>query len=169
MSNHLHLAHAYWKELLNPGDLAIDATCGNGYDSEYLNSLGAQVIGYDIQQEAIESARARVPNGIFHLRSHAQFVEEEAKLIVYNLGYLPGGNKSITTRVETTFQSVKSAIKIATAVSITCYPGHPEGAREEELLVEFVKMLDPRLWIVCYHQWLNRNKAPSLILLKKNL
>lgn len=169
MSNHLYLAHAYWKEILKAGDLAIDATCGNGHDSEYLSALGARVVGYDIQQEAIEATRAKVPSGTFHLQSHVYFVEKEAKLIVYNLGYLPGGDKSLTTRTETTIQSVKCALEIASAVSITCYPGHSEGAKEEVRLVELVKELDPRLWTVCYHQWLNRNKAPSLILLKKNI
>lgn len=163
MPNHLQLAHAYWKEILSPGDRVIDATCGNGYDTLFLAQFDIELIAYDIQKEAIEAARAKAPNATFRLQSHASFVETEAALIVYNLGYLPGGNKTLTTHCETTLRSVKRALEIATkAVSIACYPGHPEGAREEAALLDFTRLLDPKKWSVCYHQWVNRNKPPSL-------
>lgn len=158
--NHLKRAHAYWKEILEPGDIAIDATCGNGHDTLFLSELGARVIAYDIQKEALDAARQKV-NATFRHQSHARFEETEAALIVYNLGYLPGGDKSLTTRVETTLKSVEHALKIATkAISITCYPGHPEGAREEEALLNFLKDCT---WNVCHHRWITRPKAPSLL------
>ncbi len=168
MSNHLRLAHDYWKATLSAGDRVIDATCGNGYDTLFLAQFDVELIAYDIQKEAIEAARSKVPKATFRLQSHASFVETEAALIVYNLGYLPGGDKNLTTRCETTLQSVERALEIATkAVSITCYPGHPEGAREEAALVDFVRSLDPSKWSACCHQWLNLNKAPSLIWLSR--
>jgi len=169
MGSHLHLAHTYWKETITPGDLVIDATCGNGHDTLYLTELGAQVVAYDVQEAAIEATRLKVPNAHFKLQSHAHFDEEEAALIVYNLGYLPGGDKRRTTQGETTLQSVEKALKIATkAISITCYPGHPEGAREEALLLEFLKAIDKKQWTICHHQWLNCRAAPSLLWLTKN-
>ncbi len=164
MSNHLKQAHILWKQTLSPEDVVIDATCGNGHDTLFLAELGGQVIAYDIQSDAIEKTRAKVPQATFHHQSHASFVETQAALIIYNLGYLPGGDKQLTTRSETTLQSVGQALQIATkAISITCYPGHPEGAREEALLVEFVRGIDPKQWMVCHHQWLNRKAAPSLL------
>ncbi|MCC5831867.1 MAG: class I SAM-dependent methyltransferase [Chlamydiales bacterium] len=164
MCNHLQLAHTYWEETLSPGDRVIDATCGNGYDTSFLAQFEVEVIAYDIQKEAIEATRAKAPKATYRLQSHASFVETEAALIIYNLGYLPGGNKDLTTMCESTLKSVRNALEIATkAVSITCYPGHPEGEREEAALVELACSLDPRKWTVCYHSWLNREKAPSLI------
>lgn len=164
MHNHLKQAHAYWKKILKPHDRVIDATCGNGHDTLFLSSLNVDIVAYDIQKEAIEATQAKVPQATFRHCSHDTFVEKQAALIVYNLGYLPGGNKQLTTQCETTLQSVQHALEIATkAISITCYPGHPEGAKEEALLIEYARSLDPKKWHVCYHQWLNRPKAPSLL------
>ncbi len=167
MMNHLQKAHSYWKEILEQGDLVIDATCGNGHDTLYLTELGAKVVAYDIQEEALEAARIRAPEATYRLRSHISFVEKEAALIVYNLGYLPGGNKERTTQTDTTLQSVGRALDMVTkAISITCYPGHPEGAKEEAALLDFARSLDPKKWHVCHHQWLNRKQAPSLLWLE---
>jgi len=164
MSNHLQLAHFYWKQTLTSGDVVVDATCGNGHDTLYLAQLDMKVIAYDIQPRAIDATKGKVPNAQFRLQSHATFTETQAALIVYNLGYLPGGDKSLTTRCETTLQSVQNALQIATkAISITCYPGHLEGAEEEALLIEFFQTLDPKKWRICYHQWLNQTRSPSLL------
>ena len=169
MTHHLRLAHAYWKEVIAPGDLVIDATCGKGHDTLFLTELGAEVVAYDIQEEAIEATRQKVPAARFRLQSHAHFEEKEAALIVYNLGYLPGGDKSRTTHTTSTLQSVKHALQIATkAISITCYPGHPEGAREEALLLDFLKGIDKKQWCICHHRWLNTRAAPSLLWLRRD-
>lgn len=168
MPPHLILAHAYWKNILSQGDTVIDATCGNGHDTFYLAQLGVRVIGYDIQEVAISATQKRVPEALLHHRSHTIFEESEAALIVYNLGYLPGGNKELTTTCESTLQSVSHALQIASkAISITCYPGHSEGAREESLLVEWASTLDSKKWSICYHRWLNRERAPSLLWLER--
>src|SRR6185436_10014836 len=74
-------------------------------------------------------------NITFLHQCHTQLPQDEkVKLIVYNLGYLPGGNKSLTTLTSTTLTSLNTAYALLApggALSITCYPGHPEGAREE--------------------------------------
>ena len=56
------------------------------------------------------------------------------KLIVYNLGYLPGSDKLLTTKTSSTLLSVEKALSLIApngAISITCYPGHEEGKKEE--------------------------------------
>ncbi len=93
-----------------------------------------------------------------------------AKLIIYNLGYLPRGDKTITTKVDTTIASLKSAlplIKPGGAVSVTCYPGHPEGAIEEKEIRLWSKQLPPEIWNICFHRFPNRKQSPSLFLLQK--
>lgn len=181
--SHLDLAKDYWKNVVLPGDTVIDATIGNGQDAYFLARLlqgKGRLIGYDIQPDALSKAKillASLPDNEkeiveLHLASHKIFLEREAKLIVYNLGYLPGGDKALTTRTESTLTSVEDALKIVQpggAVSITCYPGHPEGALEESALIDFFKGLPPKNWSVSFHQWINRNQAPSLIWIQRSV
>ena len=179
---HLDLAHHYWERLLRPGDWAIDATCGNGNDTLKLARIlqDGRVIGIDIQQEAIDKTEALLKSheerGRVHLfcQSHAEFPSlaqvNPIKLIVYNLGYLPKGNKQITTLTSSTLQSVRNALELVLTggeVCITCYPGHEEGRKEEQALLQEIAALPSPIWNVCYHTFPNRNSAPSLILIQK--
>ncbi len=173
--SHLSLAHQFWKRLLLPTDSAIDATCGNGHDTLKLAKILTEghIFALDIQKEALEATqRLLSPEEMgrvaFYHQSHVDFPVESVKLIVYNLGYLPGHNKSITTMVESTLLSVQKALSIATGgVSITCYPGHPEGEREEKALLELCLTLDPKVFNVSYTRWVNRKGSPSLIFMQK--
>ena len=120
--SHLDLAHQYWEKILQDGDLAIDATCGNGNDTlklaEILQKSGT-VIGMDIQEEAIARTKAllsKLPQEtlarihLYH-QSHADFpsLGDPVRLIVYNLGYLPKGNKQLTTMTQSTMDSLGKA------------------------------------------------------------
>lgn len=153
---HLELAHRLWSELLQPADTAIDATCGNGKDTLRLAQLLPQgrILALDIQERAILHSKEVLtgyPQVEFYLQSHVDFpAAEGVKLIVYNLGYLPGANnKALTTLTETTLQSVEKACHLVQkggAISIMCYPGHPEGAREEEALIRVMKSAQHYRW-----------------------
>ena len=167
---HLTLAHQYWKSWLQPHDCVIDATCGNGKDTQFLATLvpEGRVYAMDIQIEALENAKkyVKATNVVFLLQSHTHFpLIEPVKLVVYNLGYLPGGDKSVTTLSETTLVSVAQVVGIAQAVCITCYPGHAEGRKETEQLFGWVKRLDAQQWAVSTHQW--RPKAPVLLFIRR--
>lgn len=181
---HLTLAKTYWKTHLSPGDIVVDATCGNGNDTlflcEYLLSdPDSAVFAFDIQPQAIQNTESLLKKHLspdyfqrvlLHRRSHLELsavpYPYSPRLIVYNLGYLPGASKEITTKTETTLESIKMGLQLISddgAISITCYPGHLEGEKEEKELIEFVKTLPSHKWNVCYHTWLNKTKAPSFI------
>lgn len=184
--SHLDLAHSYWERIVLPGDYAIDATCGNGYDTlklaRILKGTGG-LMGIDIQKEAIsrtwELLKSHLPEkelGSIQLyeQSHAEFpapaLHHPVRLVTYNLGYLPGGNKLKTTMTPTTLASVCHALDLIVAggvVSITCYPGHPEGAQEEMALLELTATLSSSLWNVCLHTFPNRSSSPRLLLIQK--
>jgi SAM-dependent methyltransferase len=186
--SHLDLAHSWWERLLLPGDYVIDATCGNGHDTlklaKILKGKGG-VIGIDIQKEAIARAKellkTHLPEeelGSVHLfeQSHAEFpplaFHHPIRLIAYNLGYLPHGDKQRTTMTATTLASVRLGLDLISAggaVSITCYPGHPEGAREELALQELACNLPKEIWNVCLQTFPNRLFSPSLLLIQKSL
>jgi hypothetical protein len=184
---HLEIAHRYWKDIIQLGDSIIDATCGNGQDTLILakNALSENsgaLFAFDIQEKAIANTQQLLKQNLseacykriqFFQSCHSQFPDEippTIKLVVYNLGYLPGGNKSLTTQVETTLKSIMAAQNLILkngAISITCYPGHTEGKLEEAAILNYLSSLNPKDWRCCYHQWINRKDAPTLVLLTK--
>lgn len=178
---HLALAHDLWARHLRKGESALDATCGNGHDTLFLTTLGlGQIVSIDLQPQALAKAKERLKGRdtgvLFLLASHQNLallpLPTPLALIVYNLGYLPGGDKTVTTRTETTLQSVQSALPLLSprgALSITCYPGHDEGKREEEGLLAWASSLPSEEWEVCFSQWINRAKAPSLLWIAKRV
>jgi methylase of polypeptide subunit release factors len=142
MKNHLLLAQKYWKNLLKPIDNVIDATCGNGLDSLFLKKLiyKGKLFCLDIQKKALENTHFLLKKenvdfkNIFLIKkSHEDFSyipKTPVKLIVYNLGYLPKSDKTITTKTKTTLKSIKNTLNLIEkdgGISITCYPGHLEG------------------------------------------
>ena len=184
--SHLDLAHHYWDKLLQAGDWAIDATCGGGNDTLVLakilaNKGAGEVVAIDIQEEAIARTKSLLSPALaakVHLfnQSHTLFPSlahgVPVRLVVYNLGYLPQGNKQLTTQTETTLQSVRLALDLILpggAVSITCYPGHAEGAVEEKALLAQLTQLPSSHWNVCYHTFPGRKAAPSLILIQSQV
>lgn len=187
-SSHLDFARRFWESLVKKGDIAIDATSGNGHDTLLLSRLAltkntGTVYSFDNQEEAIVSTRALLKSELeadlisrIHLekRCHSRFPEEilpeTVTLIVYNLGYLPGGNKNKTTLTSTTLESMIRAGELLVnggVLSVTCYPGHPEGESEQEALLAFALTLSPRKWSCTHHRWCNRERSPSVIFIQK--
>lgn len=178
----MYLTMGYVEE----GDLAIDATCGNGFDtlmlSEAVGEDGA-VVSFDIQESAVEAARKhlrdeRVENTIvvhdsfINMRKYIEEdVDEECekpKAVVFNLGYLPGGNKDITTITEDTLEGVKEAldiIQIGGVVTCTVYSGHEEGKKEKAALLDMAKNLPADKYHVAYVSMPNQENDPPEILM----
>lgn len=183
-SPHLSLAKKYWKEHLNHGDLAIDATCGNGHDTLFLSEIlvSGIVYAFDIQNQAIQNTEALLQKNllldrvVLHQSSHAEWNESSfpmpPSLIVYNLGYLPKGDKQLTTTTKSTLESIQIGLRLLKnngAMSITCYPGHVEGAHEEKTISEFLTKLPSNKWLICHHRFVNRVQSPSLFWIVKRL
>lgn len=185
---HLHKAHSIWKEVVQQGDSVIDATCGNGNDTLILANLAltpfsGSVLAFDIQESALEMTKSKLKENVssqmynritFHCACHSEFsshvMAESITLIVYNLGYLPGGDKSLTTKVETTLNSIRTALSLIKPhglISITCYPGHEEGKKEESALLDFLRELDPKKYQCEYISWVNRPISPTLLIISR--
>lgn len=158
-------------DYLREGDLAVDATCGNGNDALMLAELvgeNGKVVAFDIQQGALEMTQAMLrrhertcilkENQDMDTRSYqvdlildshenmAKYIEKDvASVILFNLGYLPGGEHHVVTKVETTLMAVQEAVELIRKdglVAVTFYPGHPEGFHEKEQLSEYLRKLD---------------------------
>ena len=107
---------------LKEGDVAVDFTMGNGYDTEFLSKTVGEtgrVYAFDIQKQAVESTARRLkevgcPENYTLIHDSHQFVKnyvkEPFKAGMFNLGWLPGGDKSITTLRESTLPAIEAAI-----------------------------------------------------------
>ena len=146
LSRPMTCAHDWISRVVSPGDAVVDATAGNGHDTVFLARLvgpSGQVHAFDVQEEAIRATRERLekeglltPSVRLHLASHdrlAELVGGPVKAIVFNLGYLPGGDKKTVTRTECTLAALEQAAALIAPnglLSVMCYPGH-EGGKEE--------------------------------------
>ncbi len=139
-------AHAVVLPVLGPGGVAIDATVGAGRDTEFLAASGARVFGYDVQEEALSQARRRLAaagleESVTLIHAGHEDLERHlpAKLLgrvsaaMFNLGYLPGGDKSLVTVPGTTVRALTAAsvwLKSGGVISVVAYRGHRGGADE---------------------------------------
>ncbi len=174
------LAHRFVREALREGDLAIDATAGNGHDTLMLAERvgeSGRVLAFDIQSSAIESARMRIQEAgfqdrvEFHPTSHARMTEfaapSSAAVIMFNLGYLPGGDHALTTEVAETLRGLEAAmicLKPGGLLTVICYPGHAEGAIEASGVEEWLQARCNDGWRVAKYAMLGtREPAPFLL------
>lgn len=168
---------------LTKGDIAIDGTCGNGHDTLFLaESVGksGKVYGFDIQQDAIKSTEKRLIDAeqssqvsLFH-DSHAAINHKihpkhagNVSAAIFNLGYLPGGDKSIVTKPEETIQAVTDILQLLRSgglLILVIYPGHPEGKIESEKVTEYATSLNQSDYQVLKYQFINQINDPPYIL-----
>lgn len=136
-----------------PRDLAVDATCGNGNDTEFLSRLNfRQVVGFEIQEDAIIKTRMRMDElGVTNVglildghESLGRHIAGKIDCVMFNLGYLPGGDEKLTTHEVTTLVALKYATEKLSdtgIISLLCYPGHPAGMQETKAIQRWLKTL----------------------------
>lgn len=177
----LEIAKIFLKEAnIRSDGVLVDFTMGNGYDTLYLSSLvpEGKVYAFDIQKDAIVNTKKRlsdagVENAVLIHDSHANaknYIEGEIDAGMFNLGYLPGGDKSIHTMHESTLSAVRDAIsmlKKGGVLVISVYPGHDEGKREGEMLLEALKDYDKRLYWISHFYLVNSPSAPFIITVER--
>ena len=172
---------------IDEGDLVIDATCGNGNDTVLLsNAVGPEgaVIAFDIQEKAVDATRKllkeeRIENTVVvndsftNMEEYVETDDEDEcpQAVIFNLGYLPGGDKDITTKTEDTLDGISVALElIRTGGVVTCthYSGHEEGAKEKEAVLAMAKALPQDKYHVVYMNMYNQpNDPPEILMITK--
>lgn len=163
---------------IKPGDLCIDATAGNGHDTAYLAKLtgpGGEVLAFDIQKQAIArtgellvreglSGRVRlILDGHEHMAQYA--LPESVSCIVFNFGYLPGGDHALSTRPSTSIPAIQtglSLLKKGGLMALCIYSGGDSGFAERDALLPFLQSLDPKRFLVIVSQYYNRPNHPPV-------
>jgi 16S rRNA C1402 N4-methylase RsmH len=143
---------------LRPGDAVVDATAGNGQDTLFLARCvgeNGRVYAFDLQSQALAQTQTLLEREAPELISCVTTVlaghETMAEVIppqhvgnlgavMFNLGYLPGGDPKLITRPETTALALKIAAKWLRSggiLSVVVYTGHAGAAAEEEYVKQF--------------------------------
>lgn len=173
------------KSLVTPhivsGGTAVDFTMGNGHDTLWLSKAVGEdgtVFAFDIQQQALDSTEKllcenNVSNVKLILDSHANvknYVSEPICVGMFNLGYLPGGDKSITTKHESSIAAIIAGTELLApngALLIAVYPGHAEGTIEGNAVRELLSSYDRKKLCCSEFHIVNSPSSPFFYLVEK--
>ncbi len=180
--------HQYLKPKLQSGNTAIDATAGNGHDTLFLaQCVGetGEVFAFDVQQQALASAKQ-------HLQAHAIQTpitwihaghedmlkhipidkHKHIQVITFNLGYLPHGDKHITTQAEHTLMALNASLSLLAQggiVSILAYTGHAGGREECEAIKVWANSLGDNYCVSITMPANTKSSPPEWICIQKKL
>ena len=183
----LNTAHDLIRGSVRPGDIVVDATVGNGHDTMFLAEqvgLSGHIYGFDIQQAAIGSTLDKFRKTAFSeclTLIHASHAEMDTKIpahhhgnisaIMFNLGYLPGGDKRIITQTDSTLTALAIASRILAVngiITLLAYPGHPGGDLETERVKNGCGQLDSEQFAVStVYSTEHKDSAPRLFVVRK--
>ena len=182
LPNALQFCHQLLKAAVSPNDSVIDGTIGNGHDTLFLAKLvgkSGQVYGFDIQKQALQNTTDRLlrhkidlKNIQLYQRSHAninQVLPESQQITaaIFNLGYLPGGDKAIVTKSEATTAALTACLDhlaVNGLVIVVVYYGHPGGQTEKEAVLHFCQTLPQEKYGVLNYQFINQMHEPPFLL-----
>lgn len=166
------------REQVKPGDLCIDATMGNGNDTLLLSTLcgsTGRVLAFDIQEQALINTEKRLldadapANYSLFLESHTNMRNHAApnsvSCIVFNLGYLPGGDHTKATRADTSIQALihgLSLLKKGGLISLCIYSGGDSGFQERDQVLSWLSSLDHKKYLVIRSEYFNRPNNPPI-------
>jgi len=188
-------SHELLAQVVKPGDLVVDLTAGNGHDTLMLYRLvgdAGQVIAFDIQTQALQVSRKRLleagatvksidadgflttgPGVTLVAASHTdpgRYLSAAPRAVVANLGYLPGGDRKVITRPETTLGALRKSCRLLAdggRLVVVVYPGHDGGRDEAELVDQFFQRLSDLEFDVLCLRVSNRPAAPYLHVAEK--
>ena len=161
--------------------MCADFTMGNGHDTCFLSKTvgeNGKVYAFDIQEAAVENTRARLEEAgladrcTLILDSHAnalEYIHEPICAGVFNLGYLPGGDKSITTLRETTLPAIEAAIDLMdkdAIINVAIYPGHEEGDLEGKMICDYLAGISRHKVCATKVNILNSPSSPYFIVIE---
>lgn len=181
--NALGLSHKFISEHVKKGDVCIDATAGRGRDTLFLCELVGEegkVFAFDIQEEAIQSTKKLLDehkkSAKLFLSSHSEmdqfFEKESVDAIMFNFGWLPGGDHNKFSHGDTSLIAIEKGLELLKpggVMSLCIYCGKETGFEEKETLLPFLKTLDQKKYSVLLTDYINRGgNPPTAVLITKD-
>ena len=170
--------HHFLEDHVQPGDICIDATMGNGNDTALLSKLAGEegrVIAFDIQQMAIDNTTKKLlteeclKNYELYLKSHevmAEYAEEgTVSCITFNLGYLPGGDHAKATKGESSIRAIETGLNLLKKkglMTVCIYSGGDSGFEEKDAVLSYIRALDAKKYLVIVSEYANRPNNPPI-------
>ena len=173
---------------ISKGDQVMDGTMGNGYDTLFLwqqvQPEGC-VTAFDLQAEALETTRFRLiaagwsgdPHTLRLIQDNhsrlADYVQKPLKAVMFNLGYLPGSDKTTVTQWHDLKQSLEALrndylLLPGGIISVISYSGHSGGQEEQQQLLAYAECLPSEKWAVMVMRRINASlSAPVMVLIQK--
>ena len=168
---------------LKAGDCVLDGTAGNGHDTLFLSQCvggRGKVFAFDVQQTALDNTAERLQAAgcaqqvsLIHAGHErlADYVDTPLAAAVFNFGYLPGGDKQLTTHADTSIAALQAATALLQPGGLlfaTLYLGHPAGLIEANAVEAWAVGLPQQEVQVLRYQFINqRNQPPYLLVLEK--
>lgn len=170
---------------LKNGGCALDGTAGNGRDTLFLAQLAGgsgKVWAFDIQAQALSNtAKLLRENGVEErveliATSHADladYVREPLDAAMFNFGYLPGGDKTVTTKADSSVRAMQAAAALLAEgglLTAVVYSGHPAGRAEAAAIEQWAAALPQEQYQVLHYRFTNqRNYPPQLLAIEKRI
>ena len=170
--------HQFIRHHVKEGDLCIDATAGNGNDTQLLCELvgdAGKVFAFDIQETAVENTRVRLEKcglserAVIRKESHVNMAQSikagSVSCIVFNFGYLPGGDHKIATRKDTSIVAIHEGLRLLKKggmMSLCIYSGGDSGFEEQSAILAELKKLDGKQYLVIVSTYYNRPNHPPI-------
>lgn len=166
------------REVVQSGDICVDATAGTGQDTAFLAGLVGEngyVFAYDIQKMALKQTRERLEKAGLESRvcllnkSHETMGEDlkgkKVSCVMFNFGYLPGGDHSICTKPDSSIRAVRVGLELLIPGGVMClciYSGGDTGYEEKEALLAYLQGLDQKQYLVIVSNYYNRKNDPPI-------
>lgn len=181
--NALHLAHHFISQLLKPGDVAVDATAGNGNDTLFLAQLVGEkgsVFAFDTQPIALFNTaqklrRYDIKTPVYLINAGHEkitdYISSPISAVMFNLGYLPGSGKNFATQPATTISALEQAARLLLPggiITVVVYTGHEGALSEQSAVDKWFQSLPASEWTVLniqYQNWINN--PPYLVVAYK--
>ena len=163
----------------------MDGTAGNGRDTLFLAQLAGgsgKVWAFDIQAQALSNTAGLLrENGVEErveliAASHADladYVREPLNAAMFNFGYLPGGDKTVTTKADSSVRAMQAAAALLAEgglLTAVVYSGHPAGLAEAAAIEQWAAALPQEQYQVLHYRFTNqRNHPPQLLAIEKRI
>lgn len=172
------MAHHVLRDILPRAATVVDATVGNGRDTLFLAQNSppyAAVVGFDIQEQALVATRRLLTvHGVsakvrLVADSHAAMRRHLAcpvDVVMFNLGYLPGGDHTVVTTGATTVAALSQAaalLRPGGVITVVAYSGHAGGAAETAQVEAFLAGLGQHEFTVIRYGAVNQANHPPVL------
>lgn len=185
----LTMAQRLVAERIGTGCIAVDATAGNGVDTLFLARTAGpkgRVYSFDLQESALARTKQRLadeaiksalaPVTLIHAGHErmAAFIPEHERsrlmAVMFNLGYLPGGDPAFITQPDTTLAAMAAALDLLApggVMTAVLYPGHAGGKTEAEAVAQWAASMPVKRGQTMQYRFTQKPDAPYLVALEK--